>query len=151
MLSWIITLTVLLSLIVGANDNAKLNYYQLLGVDVKADAVSLKKGYRRAIHRFHPDTNQNLFKEHPELAEKYNQHTKKIIEAYKVLSNEKLRAAYDLTLAPPPVVPKANAVENLTDYLDLHCKKAKGPNLDIKKYQNMNQAPMTGTKFKAKF
>ncbi|KAJ3555447.1 hypothetical protein NP233_g12205 [Leucocoprinus birnbaumii] len=61
-------------------------YYDLLGVPVDADDVALKKGYRKAAMKYHPDKNPS-----PEAEEVF----KEISKAYQVLSDSNLRAIYD--------------------------------------------------------
>ncbi|KAF5362077.1 hypothetical protein D9756_002289 [Leucocoprinus leucothites] len=61
-------------------------YYDLLGVPVDADDVALKKGYRKAAMKYHPDKNPS-----PEAEEIF----KEISKAYQVLSDSNLRAVYD--------------------------------------------------------
>ena len=66
---------------------AKRDYYETLDVPRGADEAELKKAYRRLAMKFHPDRNpgdataEDSFKEAK--------------EAYEVLSNPQLRAAYD--------------------------------------------------------
>ncbi|KAF9071528.1 X-domain of DnaJ-containing-domain-containing protein [Rhodocollybia butyracea] len=61
-------------------------YYDLLGVAVDADDNQLKKGYRKAAMKYHPDKNPSADAE-----EKF----KDISKAYQVLSDPNLRAVYD--------------------------------------------------------
>ena len=66
---------------------AKRDYYEVLGVDRKADAAAVRKAYKRMAMKHHPDRNpgdagaEERFKE--------------LGEAYKVLSDPQKRAAYD--------------------------------------------------------
>ena len=62
-------------------------YYDLLGVSTNANDVQLKKAYRKAALKFHPDKNPD----DPEAAAKFQQ----LSQAYNVLSNEQLRKHYD--------------------------------------------------------
>ena len=60
------------------------NYYDVLGVDKKADQSEIKKAYRKLAHKYHPDKDsgdEDRFKE--------------ITEAYAVLGDAKKRAEYD--------------------------------------------------------
>jgi len=59
------------------------NYYQILGVPENADEETIKKAFRELAKKYHPDRGGD--------AEKF----KKIVEAYRVLSDKKLRAEYD--------------------------------------------------------
>ncbi|KAJ3775991.1 X-domain of DnaJ-containing-domain-containing protein [Lentinula raphanica] len=61
-------------------------YYDLLDVPVDADDNQLKKGYRKAAMKYHPDKNPSADAE-----EKF----KEISKAYQVLSDPNLRAVYD--------------------------------------------------------
>ncbi|KAF5387295.1 hypothetical protein D9757_005803 [Collybiopsis confluens] len=61
-------------------------YYDLLGVPVDADDNQLKKGYRKAAMKYHPDKNPSADAE-----EKF----KEISKAYQVLSDPNLRTVYD--------------------------------------------------------
>lgn len=62
-------------------------YYDLLGVSTNADSVMIKKAYRKAALKCHPDRNPG----DPEAHAKFQQ----LGQAYQVLSDENLRAAYD--------------------------------------------------------
>ncbi|SPO02072.1 related to DnaJ-like protein [Cephalotrichum gorgonifer] len=62
-------------------------YYDLLGVKVDATELEIKKAYRRAAIVHHPDKNPD----DPTASAKFQE----IGEAYQVLSNADLRAAYD--------------------------------------------------------
>ena len=65
----------------------KRDYYEVLGVEKNADADAIKKAYRKAAIKFHPDKNPG----DKEAEEKF----KEAAEAYDVLSNEDKRARYD--------------------------------------------------------
>ena len=66
---------------------AKIDYYEVLGVDKGADAQTLKKAYRKLAMQYHPDRNPD----NPEAEAKF----KEINEAYEVLSDDTKRANYD--------------------------------------------------------
>lgn len=67
-----------------------MNYYQILGVDPKADAKTIKNAFRKLAKKYHPDTNQGDAR-----AEKM---FKDINEAYSILSNDVKRMDYDASL-----------------------------------------------------
>ncbi len=67
-----------------------MNYYQILGVDAKADAKTIKNAFRKLAKKYHPDTNQGDAR-----AEKM---FKDINEAYSILSNDVKRMDYDASL-----------------------------------------------------
>ncbi|RYP57449.1 hypothetical protein DL769_009474 [Monosporascus sp. CRB-8-3] len=66
---------------------ADTSYYDALGVQPTATDIEIKKAYRKAAILHHPDKNPN----DPTAHEKFQA----IGEAYQVLSNKDLRAAYD--------------------------------------------------------
>ena len=65
----------------------KRDYYEILDVDKKADADTLKKAYRKKAIEYHPDKNPG----NKEAEEKF----KEAAEAYEVLSHSDKRARYD--------------------------------------------------------
>lgn len=65
----------------------KRDYYEVLGVERNADADTIKKAYRKAAIKYHPDKNPG----DKEAEEKF----KEAAEAYDVLSNDDKRARYD--------------------------------------------------------
>ena len=64
-----------------------LNHYQILGIPADADIRLIKTAYRSMAKRFHPDTNKGS----EAAAELFRQ----LNEAYRVLSDERLRQSYD--------------------------------------------------------
>lgn len=66
---------------------AKRDYYEVLGVDKSAGADEIKKAYRKAAIKFHPDKNPD----NKEAEDKF----KEAAEAYDVLSNQDKKARYD--------------------------------------------------------
>ena len=65
----------------------KRDYYEVLGVQRNANADEIKKAYRKAAIKYHPDKNPG----DKEAEEKF----KEAAEAYDVLSNQEKRARYD--------------------------------------------------------
>ena len=65
----------------------KRDYYEVLGVGKNANADEIKKAYRKAAIKYHPDKNPG----DKEAEEKF----KEAAEAYDVLSNEEKRRRYD--------------------------------------------------------
>lgn len=79
-------------------------HYELLNLEVGADADAIKKAFRREIARYHPDKVIHLGAEFQEMAAT---RAAELTVAYKTLSDPALRAEYDASLAagPPPHVP----------------------------------------------
>ena len=65
----------------------KRDYYEVLGVAKNASEAEIKKAYRRAAQKWHPDRNPG----DAEAAERFRESK----EAYEVLSDARRRAAYD--------------------------------------------------------
>ncbi|MGD2119785.1 MAG: molecular chaperone DnaJ [Chromatiales bacterium] len=68
---------------------SKRDYYEVLGVNKNASAAELKKAYRQAAMKHHPDRNTG------DQAADAESKFKEAKEAYEVLSDEQKRAAYD--------------------------------------------------------
>lgn len=63
------------------------DYYEILDVSRDADSAAIKKSYRRAAMKYHPDRNPD--------DKKAEQKFKEVREAYSVLSDDKKRRMYD--------------------------------------------------------
>jgi curved DNA-binding protein CbpA len=76
------------------------NYYELLGVVAAASTDDVKRAFRQQIARYHPDKVQHLGQEFQDMAA---DRAADLTEAYRILSNEKLRQEYDRdsTIAAP--------------------------------------------------
>ncbi|MCK4376291.1 MAG: DnaJ domain-containing protein [Candidatus Brocadiae bacterium] len=70
-------------------------YYGVLDIDRSASQPEIKQAFRRLAKRYHPDTNRT---EGPAAAKKL----KKVIAAYRVLSNDRERARYDVLMQASP-------------------------------------------------
>jgi len=65
-----------------------MEYYEALGINKSADDSTIKKAYRKAAMKYHPDKNPD----NPEAEEKF----KLVNEAYSVLSDPQKKQIYDL-------------------------------------------------------
>lgn len=65
-----------------------MNYYEILEVSQNASPEVVKAAYRSLMQRYHPDRNPD----NPAIAERASQ----IIQAYEVISDVSMRAAYDI-------------------------------------------------------
>ena len=66
---------------------SKRDYYEILGVSKDASASEVKKAYRKAAVKHHPDKNPD----DPSAEERF----KEAGEAYEVLSDDQKRSTYD--------------------------------------------------------
>ena len=74
------------------SEQAKRDYYEVLGVKKDATKDELKKAYRKLSMMYHPDKQQGKSEEEKKDAE---EKFKEIAEAYDVLSDDNKRAEYD--------------------------------------------------------
>lgn len=65
---------------------AKIDYYEVLGVERDADAKTIKRAFLKKARKLHPDVSDA-----PDAEERF----KEVNEAYSVLSDERKRANYD--------------------------------------------------------
>jgi len=74
------------------NSSAKFtDYYNLLGIDPKADRQAVKQAYLAKIKEWHPDKN-------PDRAEQAGEKTKALNQAYHILGDPERRKNYDRML-----------------------------------------------------
>ena len=66
---------------------AKRDYYEVLGIDKKADDKAIKRAYRKLAKKYHPDTNPG--------DKQAEQKFKEVTEAYNVLSDPEKKKLYD--------------------------------------------------------
>ena len=71
----------------AAKDIYEKDYYQILGVDKKADAAAIKKKYRTLARTLHPDKTKG--------DKKLEERFKEVSEAYEILSDDKKRTEYN--------------------------------------------------------
>lgn len=68
------------------NTSSWLSYYDILGVSINASKGEIQKAYRTQLKKWHPDVNKS-----PDALER----TRRIIEAWEVLGNDRRRKEYD--------------------------------------------------------
>jgi DnaJ-class molecular chaperone len=94
-------------------------YYEILGVLEIADGTAIKSAFHEFAQFFHPDAHPGA---DPEIDTTLRQIFQRGVEAYRTLSDDRLRADYDMALArgqlrlseqPPP--PSGTGVRSLTD------------------------------------
>lgn len=90
-----------------------MNYYETLEVSTNASPAVIRAAYKSLMQRYHPDR-------HPDDAEAA-QHATRIVQAYEVLADVHLRAAYDIELkqqaaAPSPLYTKNRAATRPSDH-----------------------------------
>jgi len=85
------------------------DFYDILDIDKKATDDEIKKAYYRVAKVFHPDRHFSL----PSDALKNKLHTifSQITEAYRILSDSKMRNAYDQSLSIKPAKIEKSTVE----------------------------------------
>ncbi len=76
-------------------DFEELDYYTMLGVSQDADDETLRRAYREQVAQYHPDQTTDEHDEHHAYA---TARLERIEEAYRVLSDQRLRRAYDSDL-----------------------------------------------------
>lgn len=72
-------------------------YYDILAVGRNATQPEIKQAFRKLAKKYHPDTN-------PRAADQAARKLKEVIAAYRVLSNERERARYDVLLQSAPAM-----------------------------------------------
>jgi len=96
-------------------------YYEILGILEIADESAIKNAYREFARAFHPDAHPSAS---ADVAKTLRRIFQRGVEAYRTLSDQKLRAAYDMALArgairmkdsqlPPAKLGGAKSLEDL--------------------------------------
>ena len=76
-------------------NDAQQNYYDVLNVQRTASQTDIKRAFRTLAKKYHPDTN-------PTKVKSAAKRLKEVIAAYRVLSNERERARYDVLMQTSP-------------------------------------------------
>ena len=96
------------------------NYYKILDIDVNATLDDIKKAFRRLSLKLHPDKNEN--------SQENTENFRKIVEAYKTLSDADKKMKYDRYNIPNP---------NLNPNLNPNPNPNLNPNLPFQGFNNM--------------
>ena len=80
-------------------------YYDILDIQRGASQTEIKQAFRKMAKKYHPDTN-------PEDEERATQKLNEIITAYRVLSNERERARYDVMMRTNPTLEQRETSES---------------------------------------
>lgn len=102
-----------------------INYYELLGVDIKAEAIVIRSAYKAMIQKYHPDKAVGQ-----KQIDEYLEKTKLINEAYNVLSNEVNRKKYDEELSKANKSEKTQKDEGFKKDSDSTSKKQSNQSSD---------------------
>jgi hypothetical protein len=87
-------------------------YYALLGIAPTASAEEIRRAFRREIARYHPDKVEHLGQEFQSMAAV---RSAALTQAYKTLTDETLRTAYDTETSVVPAEPDASSrAESIT-------------------------------------
>jgi curved DNA-binding protein CbpA len=100
------------------------NYYEILEINENASFEVIEKVYRVLAKKYHPDLNNENYKEESE--KKF----KEIVEAYDVLSNQKKKAEYDRKLSSSKRLNDNKNYQQYKAYNDLYLRALK--NLKIR-------------------
>ncbi len=89
-------------------------YYDVLDLERDASQPEIKKAFRRLAKKYHPDTNRSG-------GQNASRRLKEVIAAYRVLSNERERARYDVLMQSAPGVEeevRRNKARTLKEYAE---------------------------------
>jgi curved DNA-binding protein CbpA len=92
----------------------KSTYYDVLDIDRNASQPQVKQAFRRLAKLYHPDTNRKGGKQAAKRLQE-------VIAAYRVLSNERERARYDVLMQSSPVLreeARRSEARTLKEYAD---------------------------------
>ncbi|MCD6416591.1 MAG: DnaJ domain-containing protein [Planctomycetes bacterium] len=95
-------------------ESLKMTYYDVLDINRDASQPEIKKAFRRLAKKYHPDA-------HRDQDVRFAKKLKEIIAAYRVLSNERERARYDVLMQSSPAVEeevRRNEVRTFQEYAE---------------------------------